>query len=218
MISTVPFRRTGRAAPFGPGGDQASPGPSHAGGPRCLSSAAEGQQICRATSSAHPLAGFETGRGWPAPGRSRWRRAPPRLDPHDDQPHRAGQTSRACTHFASRSPSIGAAIGGGRPRPSAGRRRRVRSPAGTRRRQRPDSPDPSTDSNGGARRLGSEEPVCKLSRALPSSHAAENHAVRCTRRRPVWAISDTPRITGKLVQGRRKRRSGPGRIRGGGWT
>jgi len=40
MISTVPFRRTGRAAPFGPGGDQASPGPSHAGGPRCLSSAA----------------------------------------------------------------------------------------------------------------------------------------------------------------------------------
>ena len=55
MISTVPFRRTGRAAPFGPGGDQASPGPSHAGGPRCLSSAAEGQQICRATSLAHLL-------------------------------------------------------------------------------------------------------------------------------------------------------------------
>ena len=214
MISTIPFRRTGRAALFGP---RVAWSP-HMRARRAVrrhrlkdnrSAERRHRRICwpdetRAADGRHLV----------DPGGGEHRR----LDPHDDQPHRAGQTSRACTHFASRSPSIGAAIGGGRPRPSAGRRRRVRSPAGTRRRQRPDSPDPSTDSNGGARRLGSEEPVCKLSRALPSSHAAENHAVRCTRRRPVWAISDTPRITGKLVQGRRKRRSGPGRIRGGGWT
>ena len=135
MIGTIPFRRTGRGAPCGP----RPPGPLTCAGRAVRrhrlkdnrSAERRHRRICWPDETRR--------RGWPAPGRPWWRRAPP-----------------GWTHMM-----INPTGRARHPAPVRG----ARSLAGTRRRQRPDSPDPSTDSDGGARWRGAEEPVCKLSRS-----------------------------------------------------